>query len=457
MNAPFWHMTMLLGGCLFDLCIGDPLWLPHPVRWMGRLGAFLEQRLNRGGKRRAKGAAGVTIVLLASVCLPGAALWLAFQAHPAAAWLLGAFWCGQLLCCRNLYQESMTVYDALAGEDLTRARERLSRIVGRDTGALTEEGVIRAAVETVAENASDGVGAPLLYLALFGPLGGFCYKAVNTLDSMWGYRNERYLKFGCCAARLDDLCGLLPSRLTALAMTAAAGLCGLDAGNAWRMFRRDRMRHASPNSAQTESACAGALHIRLGGPASYFGRPVDKPFLGDADRPPCREDIRLAGRLLFATSFLLAAAMTALLLLAAAAWSSPTSALRDGISALPDRGGSGGSTYSITHDMNRPTAEEADGAPALPSRTLALRGGAPALLGIISSDRDIYSITCDANKPAKEDSSGVPALPHGTLTLPDGAPGQPDVAPGLPGIVPTLPDGASARSGSRAEKGGRSC
>ncbi|MBQ8078735.1 MAG: cobalamin biosynthesis protein CobD, partial [Oscillospiraceae bacterium] len=178
----------------------------------------------------------------------------------------------------------------------------VSMIVGRDTAVLDEAGILRAAVETVAENTSDGVTAPLFYMAFGGAVGGLFYKAANTMDSMIGYRNETYAEIGRFTARLDDVLNYLPSRLTALLMIAACPCLGFDARQAWRIWRRDRRCHASPNSAQTESACAGALHLRLAGDAQYFGQVHHKPYIGDDDRPIEPEDIRRANRLMYAAS-----------------------------------------------------------------------------------------------------------------------------------------------------------
>lgn len=206
----------------------------------------------------------------------------------------------------------MKVYRAIARDDLTEARKAVSMIVGRDTESLSREGVIRAVVETVAENTSDGVVAPMFYTAIGGSALGWMYKAANTLDSMIGYKNEKYLHFGRFAARLDDALNFIPARISAVLMIAAAFLLGMDSKNAWRIFRRDRLCHASPNSAQTESACAGALNIRLAGAAYYFGKSVHKPTIGDDTRAVCGEDILRANRLSALTSVLGLAAFCAI-------------------------------------------------------------------------------------------------------------------------------------------------
>ncbi len=209
----------------------------------------------------------------------------------------------------------MRVYERLKQGDLTGARQAVSRIVGRDTEALTAEEVAKAAVETVAENFSDGVAAPLFYMLLGGAPLALAYKAVNTMDSMVGYKNDRYRHFGRAAAKLDDGANFIPSRLAALAWIGGAAIAGQDAGNAWRIWRRDRRNHASPNSAQTESACAGALGVRLGGPARYFGKLYEKPTIGDALRPVEPEDIPRANRTLYAAAVLALTAGGALALL----------------------------------------------------------------------------------------------------------------------------------------------
>jgi adenosylcobinamide-phosphate synthase len=207
-----------------------------------------------------------------------------------------------MLAATSLRKESGKVYDALKKGNLAKARHAVSMIVGRDTASLDAAGVTRAAVETVAENTSDGVVAPLFFIAIGGAAGGFFYKAVNTLDSMIGYKNSRYIHFGSFAAHLDDLMNFIPSRIAGLLMVVMSASAGLDRANAWKIFRRDRRKHASPNSAQTEAAMAGALNVRLAGDAVYFGKTVHKPYIGDANREIEAEDIRRAGRLMNLTS-----------------------------------------------------------------------------------------------------------------------------------------------------------
>lgn len=304
----------LVCGFFLDLLLGDPHWMPHPVRLIGWLIERLESVLRRWfpAAERGEWAAGICLVLLTlycSVAVPGLLLWIGWLIHPLCFFVLESVMCYQILAVTSLRRESMKVYACLQQGNLSGAKEAVSQIVGRDVESLDEAGVIRAAVETVAENASDGVAAPLFYLALGGAPLGFFYKAVNTLDSMVGYKNDRYLNFGRAAAKTDDVMNFLPARICAWLMILCSGLAGLDAKHAFAVFRRDRFSHASPNSAQTESVCAGALHIRLAGDAYYFGRLLKKPYIGDNDRPVCKEDIRRANRLMLCTaaaSFLLA-------------------------------------------------------------------------------------------------------------------------------------------------------
>lgn len=299
----------VLGGFGLDLLLADPAWMPHPVVGMGRAIAALEKRLRRlfpatPAGERAAGRVLAAALPLGTFALAAVALALAYRLHPAAGFALETLWCWQALALRGLADESGKVYAQLAKGDLPAARRAVSRIVGRDTGSLTAAGVTKAAVETVAENFSDGVAAPLFYLLIGGAPLGLAYKAVNTMDSMVGYKNKTYLHFGRAAARLDDAANFLPSRLAALLWIGAAGLAGFDGRGAWRIWRRDRLRHASPNSAQTESACAGALGVQLAGPAWYFGEYYDKPTIGDDTRPVEPADILRADRMLYLAGFL---------------------------------------------------------------------------------------------------------------------------------------------------------
>ena len=299
----------VLGGFVLDTLFGDPPWLPHPVVLMGKAISALEKRLRArlpktpqgellGGAVVAFTLPVGTFLLTSLVCLGAAKL------SPWLGLAVQMFWCGQAQAAKGLAQESTNVYRALIKPDLPAARKAVSRIVGRDTQNLTLEGVTKAAVETVAENASDGVIAPLLYMLLGGAPLALTYKAINTMDSMLSYKNEKYLYFGRAAAKLDDAANYLPSRLAGLLWCASAALTGNSPKGAWRIWRRDRRNHASPNSAQTESACAGALGVQLAGPAYYFGEYYAKPTIGDPLRPIEPEDIRRANRMMYAESVL---------------------------------------------------------------------------------------------------------------------------------------------------------
>ena len=302
----------VLGGFVLDALFGDPAWLPHPVVYMGKaiskLEKFLRPRLPKTPQGELLGGAIVAFCLpVGTFLLTGLVCWEAARLHPLLGLAVQMFWCGQALAARGLVQESTNVYIELKKPDLPGARKAVSRIVGRDTAELTAEGVTKAAVETVAENASDGVIAPLLYMLIGGAPLALTYKAINTMDSMLGYKNEKYLYFGRIPAKLDDAANYLPSRLAALLWVAAAAFTHNDAKGAWKIWRRDRRRHASPNSAQTESACAGALGVQLAGPAYYFGQYYPKLTIGDALRPIEPEDILRANRMMYvASSFALA-------------------------------------------------------------------------------------------------------------------------------------------------------
>ena len=302
----------VLGGFVLDALFGDPAWLPHPVVYMGKaiakLEKFLRPRLPKTPQGELLGGAIVAFCLpVGTFLFTGLVCWGAARLHPLLGLAVQMFWCGQALAARGLVQESTNVYKELKKPDLPGARKAVSRIVGRDTAELTAEGVTKAAVETVAENASDGVIAPLLSMLIGGAPLALTYKAINTMDSMLGYKNEKYLYFGRVPAKLDDVANYIPSRLAGLLWVAAAALTGNSARGAWKIWRRDRRRHASPNSAQTESACAGALGVQLAGPAYYFGEYYAKPTIGDALRPIEPEDILRANQMMYvASSFALA-------------------------------------------------------------------------------------------------------------------------------------------------------
>ncbi len=297
-------------GFILDLLLGDPESWPHCVKAIGWLTARIEKHLRSSFPKDEKGerAAGrelVILVLMITGAVPTAILLIAGWISPVLFWLTEILICWQVLAVRSLYVSGNRVCFALNHEDLAGARKSLSEIVGRDTDRLDEKKVIRATVESLAENTSDAVVAPLLYLFLLGPAGGLLYKAVNTMDSMVGYDNDDYADFGRAAARMDDAVNYIPSRLAAIFMIAAALILpGCDGVNAFRVWRRDCRNHKSPNAAQTESVCAGALHLELGGDAWYFGKPVIKQTIGYPDREPEPADIGRAGNLMLLTSII---------------------------------------------------------------------------------------------------------------------------------------------------------
>lgn len=302
-------LAAVVAGFLLDMLFGDPHRLYHPVQAIGKWISLAEGALrrilpaNKGGERLG-GVGLVVLVVGISTAVPWALLFVLYRLHWAAGLAGESLMCYQLLAARSLKDESMKVYGRLAEGDLAGGRYAVSMIVGRDTENLTEEGVTKAAVETVAENASDGVLAPLFYMMIGGAVLGFAYKSINTMDSMVGYKNDRYRYFGTAAALLDDVVNFIPARLSAVIMTLAAFFSGMDGKRAWRVFRRDRKNHASPNSAHTEAVMAGALGIQLAGDAWYFGKLHKKKTIGD----PCRsveiEDIPRANRLLMTTAWL---------------------------------------------------------------------------------------------------------------------------------------------------------
>lgn len=304
-----YHIGAFFMGFLLDLLLGDPHWLPHPIRLIGALISRLESWNSpdiSNTQKQHRGLGMVLVVVFLTALVSGGILLLAYWLHPLAGAVVETIMTYQILAMRSLKVESMKVYEQLAAGNLQGARQAVSMIVGRDTEALDVTGVAKAAVETVAENTSDGVIAPMLFLAVGGPVFGFVYKAVNTMDSMVGYKNERFLYFGRCAAKLDDIVNYLPARISALLMILASFLPGsrFDGKSAWRIWNRDRRKHASPNSAQTEAVCAGSLGIQLAGDASYFGKAVHKPMIGDDTRPVKFTDIRLANALMYRTAFL---------------------------------------------------------------------------------------------------------------------------------------------------------
>jgi len=309
------RMIIICAAFVMDIILGDPDIPVHPVRGIGALISFTEKCLRKilginpapdeqRTKKRIAGALLVIVVIIVSSAVPAAVLFVSEHINHCLRAVVETWFCYRLLAMKSLRTESMKVCKALGSGDTELSRKAVSMIVGRDTQNLSEEGVAKAAVETVAENTSDGVVAPLIFMFLFGAVGGFFYKAVNTMDSMIGYNNDTYRYFGTAAARLDDIVNFIPARVSASAMIAAAFILKMDYRNAAKIFKRDRYNHKSPNSAQTEAVCAGALGLELAGDAYYFGRLVHKPTIGDAKRVIEAEDINRACRLLYITGIL---------------------------------------------------------------------------------------------------------------------------------------------------------
>ena len=308
-----YHIAAMLAGFLMDLLLGDPYWLPHPIRLIGNWISFLEKRL-LGSKTEEKhttpeqekrrGMLLVLAVLSSTVFVTAVLLLGAYRLHPYLGAVIESIMTYQILATKCLKVESMKVYQELKKGDIAASRKAVSMIVGRDTECLDETGVAKAAIETVAENTSDGVIAPMIFTAIGGPILGFFYKAVNTMDSMVGYKNEKYQYFGSAAAKFDDVVNYIPARLSAWLMILASAITHMDWKNAKKVFLRDRYNHKSPNSAQTESVMAGALDVQLAGDAWYFGKLCKKPTIGDAIREIEPEDIRRSHTLLYMTAVL---------------------------------------------------------------------------------------------------------------------------------------------------------
>ena len=308
-----YHIIAFFFGFILDLFLGDPYWMPHPIRLIGGLISRVEKMLRQEGEakdpeqEKRRGVWLVAAVVGVTAGVSAFILGTAYGASPVAGCIVETIMTYQILAAKCLKVESMKVYSCLKEQNLDKARKAVSMIVGRDTACLDETGVTKAAIETVAENTSDGVIAPLLYTALGGPVLGFCYKAINTMDSMVGYKNDNYLFFGRAAAKLDDVVNYLPARISAYSMIASAGILGksYSFSEALRIYKRDRYNHASPNSAHTEAACAGALGIQLAGDASYFGKIVKKPVIGEPVRTVEIEDICRANRLMLMTAWMM--------------------------------------------------------------------------------------------------------------------------------------------------------
>ncbi|MGL4345936.1 MAG: adenosylcobinamide-phosphate synthase CbiB [Cellulosilyticaceae bacterium] len=305
-------MTSALGLCIgfiLDLIIGDPYWMPHPIRWIGssitKGERLVRSKFPQTQKGEYYGGMCLTLLIVLGTGVTSVfVLWLAYGIHRSIGFVVECIMYYQILATKCLKVESMKVYKALKSHDLEGARYAVSMIVGRDTKHLSEVEVAKAAIETVAENTSDGVIAPLLFCAIGGAPVGLMYKAVNTLDSMIGYQNDKYRYFGTFAAKLDDVLNFIPARLSAYIMILSTLLCGLNFKNAIRIYKRDRYNHKSPNSAHTEAVAAGALGIQLAGDAYYFGKKLSKPTIGEALRPVAPTDIRVVNRLMTITAIM---------------------------------------------------------------------------------------------------------------------------------------------------------
>ena len=310
LEAAIYTELAIVCGVLIDLLVGDPRWLVHPVVIMGKCISFLEKHLRAVFKETPAGelAAGrvmAWIMVLGTLAVTAAVSVICFRIHVILFFVVQTIMCWQAVAIRDLKVESMDVYKYLEPDlDIEKARKQVSRIVGRDTDRLDVVGVTKAVIETIAENFSDGVVCPLFYMMIGGGPLAMTYKAINTMDSMVGYKNDRYLYFGRCGAHMDDVAGYIPSRLAALFWIAAAFMTGNDWQNAYRIWRRDHAKSPSPNSAQTESACAGSLGVQLLGPAYYFGELHDKETVGDPTRPVVPSDIKTTISMMYMASML---------------------------------------------------------------------------------------------------------------------------------------------------------
>ena len=300
------NIAALLAGYLLDLIIGDPEGWPHPVIWIGKWISFMEKTLRRrGGNLRVSAVLLTASTVLIAMTVTAAALFLLSLVHKAALFAgmcIVSWWC---LSAKCLAVEARGVHKAL-GVSVENGRKQVARIVGRDTASLSRDEIVRATIETVAENTTDGVISPMLYLALGGPVLAMGFKAASTLDSMVGYLDEKYRDIGWSSARLDDLLNYIPARICGFLMCVGALFCRLDAKNALRIMKRDHRNHLSPNCAWSESAAAGAMHIQLGGTHTYFGKTVEKPTIGDDERPVEADDILRSNRLMYVSCGIMA-------------------------------------------------------------------------------------------------------------------------------------------------------
>lgn len=313
-----WYAAIPLAALVIDTVFGDPRSSLHPVVQIGRAISFFEKQLYPKHETEPteviiRGAATVILVLLTTyIVTEGIMLAAGLLGHFVSA-VIGAVVLYFTITPRALARDGLEIYHLLREGDIVKARHRLSWIVGRDTDKLDENDIARGAVETIAENTTDGILSPLFYFLLFGPVGAALYRAANTMDSMLGYKNERYLYFGRFAARLDDVLNYIPARITFLLFVLSAALLGLDWRNAWRIGLRDGKKHPSPNGGYAEGPMAGALHVRLGGYNYYEGKPEFREYMGDADRPLVGRDILLSLKVMYAATVLFIGLETALL------------------------------------------------------------------------------------------------------------------------------------------------
>lgn len=301
-------MISLIIGYILDLLIGDPQGAPHPIRLIGNLINVVEKKLRVKCKtendERKAGKILWFVVVGLSFIVPYLILFIASKISILLVIIIESIMCYYILATKSLRDESMKVYNALAKDDIEGARKLLSYIVGRDVRNLNHSEISKAVVETVAENTSDGVIAPILFIMIGGAPLGFMYKAINTLDSMVGYKNEKYINMGRFSALADDVVNYIPSRISAYLMIFSSMLLRIDYKEAYKIYKRDRYNHLSPNSAQTESVCAGALNIMLGGNSYYGGKLVVKKTMGDNIKPVEQDDIIKANNLMYATSII---------------------------------------------------------------------------------------------------------------------------------------------------------
>lgn len=298
-------MEIIITGFILDLILGDPQGYPHPVRYIGSLISLVEKKLYRENKKIHQLIAGVFLVLLVvgiTYLLTYCIIRLAYYIHPAAGFVASVILAYTVLATKCLDAEARKVYDKLVAKDLEGGRRALSFIVSRDTADLSEAELVRGTVETVAENISDGIIAPLFYLFVGGVPIAMAYKAINTLDSMVGYRNDRYEYFGKTAAYLDDLVNYIPARLSVLLISIAAIIKGKGGIKAFKIAVRDGKNHKSPNSGYPEAAVAGALGIQLGGTNKYFGKEIYKPTIGNLKEPLVKEHITATIKLMYLAS-----------------------------------------------------------------------------------------------------------------------------------------------------------